>query len=225
MFMNSIQATQLSSSISNAESINQSKPSSSTQKNEFLELMVAQLKNQNPLDPQNGGEFLSQLAQFSSVDGIERLNTTLGDISGSFRSGQVLQATALVGRSVQIESNHLNYNSAPISGDIELTKPSSNVSLTMTNGSGDVVKEFSLGSAPEGNLTFQWDGLNSQGQSSAPGQYTVSAISRGEDGKPIPLKTLFNTNVNSVTVGQDNQVTLNLASQDPVSLDQVKRIY
>lgn len=223
--MNSIQATQLASSISNNASVAQSQSASSTQKNEFLELMVAQLKNQNPLDPQNGGEFLSQLAQFSSVDGIERLNTTLGDISGSFRSGQVLQATALVGRSVQVESNHLNYNGAAISGDIELIKPSSNISLSITNGSGDLVKEFSLGSAQEGNLTFQWDGLNSQGQSAAPGQYTVSATSRGEDGKPIPLKTFFSTNVNSVTVGQDSQVTLNLAGQDPVSLDQVKRIY
>src|SRR5574344_1054483 len=71
-------------------------------KNEFLELLVAQLNNQNPLDPQDNGEFVAQLAQFSTLEGIEKLNDSMGDIISSVQSSQTLQAASLVGKSVII---------------------------------------------------------------------------------------------------------------------------
>ena len=79
--------------------------SNAANKNQFMELMIAQLKNQNPLDPKDGGAFLAQLAQFSTVDGIERLNSTMGDMAGQFKSNQALQASSLVGRKVLVPSD------------------------------------------------------------------------------------------------------------------------
>ena len=87
-------------------------------KNQFLELMIAQIENQNPLDPQEGGEFLAQLAQFSMVDGIERLNEGSSDIYSSLRSGQALQASSLVGRSVGVETDRVAFNGSPIDGKL-----------------------------------------------------------------------------------------------------------
>ncbi len=221
--MNSIDTSQLSTLTSTAVAANKTQ-SVQTSKNEFLELMVAQLKNQNPLDPQNSGEFLSQLAQFSSVDGIERLNTTLGDISGGFKSSQVLQATALVGRNVQVPSDQINYQGAPATGSIALDKSSSDVRLTITGPSGQAVRELSLGSVAAGNIAFSWDGVDDNGHAVAPGKYSLSASANG-DGKSFSLGTLVDTNVNSVTVGQDSSVTLNLANAQSVALDQVKQIH
>src|SRR5690606_42021670 len=69
-------------------------------KNQFLELLVAQLNNQNPLEPQGNGEFIAQLAQFSQVEGVEKLNSSMGALLTGYQSSQALQASSLVGRKV-----------------------------------------------------------------------------------------------------------------------------
>ncbi len=200
-----------------------SQSTTQTQKNQFLELMVAQLKNQNPLDPQNGGEFLSQLAQFSSVDGIERLNTSISGIESSFKSGQVLQATALVGRSVQVASDVMNYGGSPISGSVELPNTSANVQISIVNKYGEVIRDITLGSANAGNIPFSWDGLDNNGNPVSTGNYGLLSQSH-DDGQSNRLNTSINTNVNSVTVGQNSSVILNLAGYGAVNLDQIKQI-
>src|SRR5471030_2845223 len=72
-----------------------------TEKNEFLQLFVAQLKNKNPLEPQDGSDFLGQLAQFSTVEGIKNMESAFNKIADSLNSTQALQATSLVGKKVQ----------------------------------------------------------------------------------------------------------------------------
>ncbi|MBP7824103.1 MAG: flagellar biosynthesis protein FlgD, partial [Pseudomonas sp.] len=79
---------------------NESNSSKELGKNQFLELLVAQLNNQNPLEPQGNGEFIAQLAQFSQVEGIEKLNSSMGSLLSGYQSSQALQASSLVGRKV-----------------------------------------------------------------------------------------------------------------------------
>ena len=76
-----------------------------TDQDMFLKLMLAQLENQDPLKPQDGTEFLSQMAQFSTVEGIGNLNKGIDELNGLYRSNQALQATALVGRDVLVSGN------------------------------------------------------------------------------------------------------------------------
>ena len=76
---------------------------------EFLKLMIAELNNQNPLDPQDNGEFIAQLAQFSTVEGLDKLNNTTETMSDGMRSSQALQASSLVGQSVIVEGNELGF--------------------------------------------------------------------------------------------------------------------
>ncbi|MEZ5548059.1 MAG: flagellar hook capping FlgD N-terminal domain-containing protein [Pseudomonadales bacterium] len=110
---------------------------------DFLKLLVAQLNNQNPLSPQDNGEFLSQLAQFSTVEGVEKLNLTMEKFSSSMLSSQALQATALVGRSVLIPSDtgRLNSGSA-LTGMVELPASTGNLALKIYNESGELVRQL-----------------------------------------------------------------------------------
>lgn len=193
-------------------------------KSQFLELMIAQLKNQNPLDPQDGAQFLSQLAQFSSVEGIQKLNVSMNEMAAGFRSGQALQATALVGRQVQVpgQFGDLSQGSS-LSGSVELPVSSTQVNLQIKNNRGELVREVSLGSHDSGNIPFKWDGLDAAGQAVTSGRYQISATAL-QDGETVSLETNIAVNVNSVTLGKDGEVTVNLNGLGPVPLSEVKSI-
>lgn len=193
-------------------------------KNQFLELMVAQLKNQSPLDPQNGGEFLAQLAQFSTVEGINKLNTTVSDYGGSMRSSQALQATALVGRTVQVPSRVGELSAGkPMTGEIELSRSTDNLMLHIATESGELVKQLSLGAQPAGSAPFSFNGLNDLGEALPAGRYQLVATIQGSEGAE-EMPVLLNANVNSVTLGRDGGLTLNVAGVGAVSANEVRKI-
>lgn len=192
--------------------------------NQFLDLLVAQLENQNPLEPQDGAEFLSQLAQFSTVDGIERLNTSMGDLSAGFRSGQALQATALVGRKVEVDSNvGLLDSTGGMVGSVVLTQPMADVRVQIKDASGALIKEVQLGTQDTGKMHFQWDGLDAAGERMPAGEYRIEATGLF-DGESEQLVTQVGVNVDSVTLGGQGDVSLNLRNGRTVSLDEVRNI-
>jgi flagellar basal-body rod modification protein FlgD len=195
-----------------------------TQENQFMDLLVAQLRNQNPLEPQEGAEFLSQLAQFSTVDGIERLNTSMSDLSNGFRSGQALQATALVGRKVEVDSNvGLLDSSGGLGGSVVMDQPMADVRVQIKDLAGALIKEVSLGTQNTGTIHFKWDGLDSAGVRMPAGEYRVEATGRA-DGDSQQLTTQVGVNVDSVTLGAQGEVSLNLRNGTTVSLEAVKNI-
>lgn len=143
------------------------KNASTTQTNEmgqdeFLKLMIAELNNQNPLDPQDNGEFIAQLAQFSTVEGLDKLNNTTEGMSDGMRSSQALQASALVGQSVIVEGNEtgLLLNNGIVSGYSELPASVSNLSLSIQDKNGQLIEQIPLGSHAAGEMSIRWDGLN-----------------------------------------------------------------
>ncbi len=194
-------------------------------KNQFLELMVAQLKNQSPLDPQNGGEFLAQLAQFSTVEGINTLNETVAGYGGSMRSSQALQATALVGRTVQVPSKVGELGGGkPLSGEIELPNNTDSLLLNISTESGALVRQFALGAQKAGSLPFSFDGTTELGEQLPAGRYQVVATTQGVTGKAEEVPVLLNANVNSVTLGRDGSLMLNVAGVGAVSANEVRKI-
>jgi flagellar basal-body rod modification protein FlgD len=206
-------------------SINQnSTTTEKTDKNQFLTLMVAQLKNQNPLDPQDGTQFLSQLAQFSTVEGIQTLNDSMSQLSSGYRSGQALQATALVGRRVEVPSDTgILKGAGGLTGSIDLNAQSPNVSLQIQNAAGDLVKTIALGDHAAGSVPFKWDGLDNQNLPVANGEYALVATAQ-INGKSVQMPTQVAVNVNSVTLGKDGEVMVNLDGMGSVSLDDLKNI-
>lgn len=191
--------------------------------NEFLNLLVAQLNNQNPLEPQENGEFIAQLAQFSTVEGIEELNGTVGSLLSSYQSSQALQASSLVGRKVIVPTDKAVVDTAEtFKASLVLPESSSNVYVNVYDSNGSVVNRINLGEQTAGSVSFMWDGTHSDGSQMPPGTYTFEAQASYADGTK-GLYTLLPANVDSVTLGQD-QLILNLAGLGSVPLSSVQVI-
>lgn len=191
-------------------------------KNEFLELLVAQLNNQNPLEPQENGEFIAQLAQFSQVEGIEQLNTRMESLLSGYQSSQALQASSLVGRKVIVPSEKAVVDtSETFKGSLVLPVTSSNVYVNVYDSAGKAVTRVNLGQQAAGNVSFMWDGKDSSGNLMPPGTYKFEAQATYADGTK-GLYTLLPANVDSVALGQNGgEMKLNLAGIGAVPLSQV----
>jgi flagellar basal-body rod modification protein FlgD len=193
-------------------------------KDAFLELMITQMKNQNPLEPQGNAEFVAQLAQFSSLEGITNLNETVTKLAGGFQSSQALQASSLVGRTVKIETDKAYLpEGGHVYGTVDLPYSTSGVRINVYNDKKELVFQEDLGAQEAGEVVFAWDGKLEDGTTLAAGRYTFEAIAT-HDGKPQQVGTYLGANVNSVTIGTDQQVTLNIAGAGPVALTEVKEI-
>jgi|SRR5690606_21381401 flagellar basal-body rod modification protein FlgD len=192
-------------------------------KNEFLNLLVAQLNNQNPLEPQGNGEFIAQLAQFSQVEGIEKLNTSMQSIMSTYQSSQALQASSLVGRKVIVPSDRAVVDtSESFKASVVLPVSSNNVYVNVFDQSGSLVNRVNLGEQAAGNVSFIWDGKDSDGNLMPPGTYKFEAqASYGSETKG--LYTMLPANVDSVTLG-GTELMLNLAGLGSVPLSQVQVI-
>lgn len=194
-------------------------------KNEFLELLVAQLNNQNPLEPQENGEFIAQLAQFSQVEGIEKLNSSMGSLLSGYQSSQALQASSLVGRKVIVPTEKAVVDtSETFKGSLVLPVTSSNVYVNVYDSAGKAVSRVNLGQQAAGNVSFMWDGKDSSGNLLPPGTYKFEAQATYADGTK-GLYTLLPANVDSVALGQNGgEMKLNLAGIGSVPLSQVQII-
>ncbi len=193
-------------------------------KNEFMELMLAQMNNQNPMEPQENGDFIAQLAQFSSLEEMQNMSSTVDSAVAQFRSTQALQASALVGRSVLVESpSGPMQPDGTISGMVDLPASTSSLRINVMNETGELVSQLNLGQQVAGQVPFQWDGTNMNGQAMPPGRYVLSAEASGSSGNE-QVQTLLSANVDSVSVGATGAITLNLAGVGSMSLSEVRQI-
>lgn len=128
----------------------------------FLELMVAQLNNQNPLEPTDNQAFVAQLAQFSTVEGIDNLNTTMESMQTRFNSVSALQASSMVGQSVIVDGNKtgLLLNGGIVSGYTELESSAADIKLSIETPDGQLLEQIPLGAHGKGAMSVRWDGLN-----------------------------------------------------------------
>jgi flagellar basal-body rod modification protein FlgD len=193
---------------------------------DFLELMVAQLENQDPTKPMDNFQFLSQLAQFGTVDGIQNLETGFGDLSAALNANQVLNAASLVGKQVVSDSNMGVLEAGEevtLDATIDLPADSPSVTLYIQDVHGRLVHTRELGAAPAGELKVSWDGTGEDGDALPPGRYRVSAeavIGGANQG----VSAFTHTRVDSVSVDPTGgKVVLNLAGGDEVDIATVKR--
>ncbi|MCD9567567.1 flagellar hook assembly protein FlgD [Pseudomonas protegens] len=195
-------------------------------KDAFLKLLVTQLNNQNPLDPQDNSAFVAQLAQFSTLEGITTLNSSVNAITGNYKSSQALQASSLVGRSVIVQTGTTQVDtSKSMTGSVTVPSSVNSVTVTVTDKNGNTVKTIDMGSQKAGNASFVWDGTKTDGTKADPGNYTFKA-STTIDGKGTDLITYLPATVNSVTISQTGgELMLNLAGMSsPIALSKVQTI-
>ncbi|MBU2887258.1 flagellar hook assembly protein FlgD [Gilvimarinus agarilyticus] len=198
----------------------------------FLELMITQMNNQDPLSPQENTEFIAQLAQFSSVEGLERLNGQFESFNGNFMSNQALQASSLVGRSVSVPTDTaLLTNGGIVAGSLNLEQSTSAMEINIYSEGGSLVGKVPVDGREAGDMVFRWDGQYmevdgelvdwSAGEEPLPpGEYRIE-VNAMIDGEAEQLETSLGANVNSVTLGNDGSITLNLAGVGPVDISQV----
>lgn len=192
----------------------------------FFKLMITQLKNQDPSNPADNGQFLAQIAQFGTVSGLDQLNKQFTDLSSSLTSGQALQAGALVGREVLAPfDTGLLTSGGAIRGQVQLDTSARDVVVSVTDGAGQLVKEFRLGAQQPGPASFTWDGTNDGGGYATPGMYTLRVqAQRGDVAED--LQTQLFANVESVSIGATGtDLTVNLEGLGPIAFRQVTQIH
>src|SRR5687767_11607715 len=125
---------------------------------EFLELMIAQLKNQDPFKAMDPSQFLGQLAQFGTVTGIQEMQSAFATLSESMRSSQVLEGATMVGRDVLVASDEITLQSeGTIRGALDIPSGASSVQINVRDDSGQLVRRMTV--PPTAGLTdFTWDG-------------------------------------------------------------------
>lgn len=193
---------------------------------EFLKLMTTQMTHQDPNKPMENGDFLAQMAQFSTVEGIGSLNDSFEEFSSSISSGQGLQAATLVGQSVMVASKKGVLSvTKNLEGEVALKGPTEQLNVKITNSDGGVVKTVNLGKQEKGNIEFEWDGVLEDGTQASPGIYNVTAeaIIDGDNTSP---QIYMNAEVKSVSLGNKSEgVSLDVAGLGKVKFNEVKKIF
>ena len=192
---------------------------------DFMTLMIAQFRNQDPFEPMDNGEFLGQLAQFGSVDGIDRLNKAFASLSESIYSDQALQAANLVGHDVLARTGE-GYlpEGGVLAGAVELEAGAQNVEIDILDAGGQLIQRLELGERPPGIAAFEWNGLTQSQDLAAPGNYRVEARAvRGSQSESV--EPLISTQISSISLrGPGGGMTLNVAGGAALTMDQIFRI-
>jgi flagellar basal-body rod modification protein FlgD len=190
--------------------------------NRFLKLLVTQLKNQDPLNPMDNAQITSQMAQLSTVTGIDKLNVTLQALSDSMTSNQSLQAASMIGHGVLIEGSGIDLNNGAGLGGFELPHAVEHATVSIYDKSGALVNTLDLGALPAGISKWQWDGTDSTGATVADGEYTF-AVNASQAGVNVAATNLQFGVVNSVNQGS-NGVLLSVGTMEGIALSQIKQI-
>lgn len=203
----------------------QKNDSEDTKSTDFLQLFVTQMRNQNPLEPEKGADFLAQLAQFSTVEGIKNMEDSLSNVANAMSSSQALQATSLVGKKVEVLTDQFNHAPGNVTkGSFELPSSASNVNLEIKNAAGEVVRSYQFNTQSKGEVPFVWDGLDSNGAPVAPGTYQVKATADIQ-GTQTALDTFIASNVESVSINKNGEpLVIHVEGFGQVSLNDVKKI-
>jgi len=189
-------------------------------KDDFLKLLVAQLKNQDPLKPQDNTEFVSQLAQFSSLEAAMGTNTRLDSITSQNQGMANTEVVALVGKVATVKGSLVTSQGSgvavPVSFTLGASTDSTNVSIQ--NASGKVIRTIPIGAHNAGVVKVNWDGRDDQGVVVSAGTYAVSVQAKTKDGSAVSVAQETTGQVKSVAFDKGYPVlTLANGMQVPVS--------
>lgn len=222
---NAVQNDGVSSSLLDA--MNGSRGSGKTATEEaqdrFMTLLVTQMKNQDPLNPLDNAEITSQLAQLSTVTGIDRLNDTLQTIMGSVQSNQSLQAAGMIGHVVLSAGNNIDLFEDEGVFAFDLPASADSVKVTIKDAKGNVVREMNLGKQDAGMLELGWSGETDTGEDADAGRYFFEVTAINASGRVDVTPMAYNL-VNSVSNTADG-IQMNLSNMQSVSMADIKQVF
>lgn len=226
--MSSVQSSTYASSTAAAAASASSSTTLQSQ-DQFLTLLVAQLKAQDPLNPMDNAQMTSQLAQISTVQGIESLNKTVTAMMGQLDAVDQLNATALIGHTVlvdgsRMELSHTEDGTAVAGGGITLDAAATNVKVEVRDANGALVRTLDLGSLEAGNHVFSWDGKSDAGADLTDGQYSFKVIA-ANNGKSVDSTALAFARVDGVLRDANGVLKLDLGGLGLFEQDEIRQIF
>lgn len=210
-------------------SVAENKPNDELTQSNFIELLVAQVKHQDPTKPMDPSQFMSQLTQSSMVNGINELQKSFDFLASKLTSDQSLQAAGLVGKSVLVSGGQgLLTTGGDISGQLNLDRHASEVNINIYNTQGELVKTMPLGGNNSGVVQFKWNGFGDAGDVMPAGHYLMTAEAL-IDGDQQAVQVSLETHIDSISLNQNTDGTqagslLNLANGQVVTLDEIQQI-
>jgi flagellar basal-body rod modification protein FlgD len=192
---------------------------------DFLKLMITQLTNQDPTNPVENEDFASQMAQFSTLTGIEELTSSFEKLSQTLLQGQTVEAATLVGQGVLVPASTAELSEGQgTSGAVDLTASASQVSVNIQDTSGQLVRTLNLGTQSAGLIDFEWDGLLENGSAAPAGTYSFNVAAQ-RSGQTEALETLLDGQVKSVSLDSGTgALMLNVQGVGSVGFSSVKRV-
>jgi len=178
---------------------------------DFMKMLVAQMQYQDPTKPVDSAQMTSQLAQISTVDGINKLNDTMNSLASSLKGNVTSQAASMIGRDVLVPGNNISLTQGQAKFGVQLPVAANVVNVSIVNDSGKTVKVLSMGSQAAGNLPISWNGTDANGQSVPNGNYTfqVTATANGQTLRAVPLERAGVTSVTNTADGVSLSLTNN----------------
>ncbi|MES2319290.1 MAG: flagellar hook assembly protein FlgD [Pseudomonadota bacterium] len=199
----------------------------------FMTLLITQMKNQDPMNPLDNAQITSQLAQLSTVTGVNKLNTTLESLKASYQSSEALQAANMIGRGVLVAGGKVGLSEGKAIMGVEIVSPADQVELIITDPStGKDVQSIKLGPQQPGVVPIAWDGVPDRTKLDAAGKpitlkdgnYLIRVVATRGDEVLKDAKSLAFDSVASVTTSAKDGVKLNLPTLGVVSMADIKQI-
>ena len=195
-----------------------------TQEN-FMKLLVTQLKMQNPLSPFDATTMMQQISQLTGLSATQKMVDSVDTLKANLGVSQVLEASSLVGKNVQLVSDKLDLSDrSEATGAVLVPKGVETIDVSITDSTGKEVKKLKLHANSEGVLDFSWDGKDESGATLTPGLYQMSAIGHVGN-EQVEISTAANFKVSSVALDRSSgKVIVNVNGLGGVSIDDVVKI-
>lgn len=212
-------------STGNKDNTSNSLGSPAMDQGDFLTLMTAQMKNQDPFDPVDNTQMVAQMAQFSSLAGISEMNTTLQAIAAKLGGTTTTDLVSWVGRTVLTEGA-VAYprTDGTLGGVIELGADAAAVNVVVEGPNGEILKNVELGAVKAGQSEFDWDGTTDTGEDAGTGPFTIRVAAQNANGGAVSARPLVWAPVTAVAMGSDGNPVLTLPGIGQVSTTAVRKI-
>lgn len=191
--------------------------------NRFMTLLVTQMKNQDPLNPMDNAQVTSQMAQLSTVTGIDKLNDALQSLITSVQAGQSYQASSMIGHNVLVPGNQVSTSGEGGYFGVEMPVGADKLSVNIKDGAGNVIRTLEAGAQSAGTVPLAWDGLKADGSVASSGDYTFE-VAATIGSQAVSTSNLSYAKVISVST-LDSGVKLNLSNNSSVNTQDVREIF
>jgi flagellar basal-body rod modification protein FlgD len=191
-------------------------------KEDFLTLLVAQLQNQDPLNPSDPTEFTAQLAQFSSLEQLFTINKSISEMVEMQGQNSSAYALNMIGQNAVVVGNEFELNGESTQLGFELDSAAAGATLYVMDENGVTVKTFEETALSAGNHFIEWDGTNDAGVTVASGQYRLVATANYGNGSELPANTLVVSEVRGVDLDSENPRII--TNQGNYDLNEVKSV-